>query len=944
MKILYSLFTILLLCSVANGQKTTYNIDGMAFDTLNDPLVAATVLLLEKSDSTMVEFTRTDLAGAFNFRKVPNGNHLVKITYLGFIPITIDASSLDGTDVDLGKLEMVEIAEELMEVVIKAAKAPMKMRGDTLEYDATTFQVPEGSTVEDLLRRLPGIEVGQDGNILSDGKNVTRLTVDGKTFFGTDPKAATKNLPAQGISKVQVFDRKSEEEEITGISGESQEKEMNLELKEEFKKGGFGKVIGGLGTEERAELKGNYNKFNDKKQFSVVGVGNNTGRNGLSWDDYQDFMGSGAFNFDDDGDYGFGGGYRSISFGGDDNDDIESSIQGVFFGGRNNGGFPVNLNGGVNYNYDHDKTKFSSVYYYNQAGLVRESNGETQSFFEDFELQNSNFSKTDNVSRGHRAELMFEKEIDSLHTLKFNVNLAAMGKNNISEGETSLSRNNILTTRSAYENQLTSYGYLINTQAIFRKKFKKTGRRLGVNASFLNTSLTEDGSQESTNSFFGNDNMVDSLALINQLTDSYAVKNQLKTNAIFVEPLSKRFFFQSFYNFSTWQQEGDRDVLDVRQETESLNEILSRIYENRIMLNRFGSQLRFSSKKVNFSAGAAYQQFNLDGIYEGKGNAGIYGKVDRTFRNWIPYANINFSFTKTMFLSASYQVGTEQPSISNLQPIIDNRNPLFIREGNADLLPSVSHNGSINFRVSKPASALRFFINANYYYYENQIIQQQTVDENLVTYSTPINYSGGDQISIYSNLSIPLKANKLTLSLNYYFSNRNSFSFVNTILNKTTSTSNGPSVRLNITPNQNFSVYANANFNWTATKYDINTSQDQLTTTNTYSLEFNTKTFAGIFFNSNFNYQQFTNERFGFSQNVPVLNFSVYRRFMEGDRLEVRAAMYDAFNQNTSISQFASGNSITTSQTFALGRYVMVSLTYNLRGMSSDVRRDGFWF
>ncbi len=248
--------------------QNTHDVKGIVFDTLDNPLIAATALLLEKSDSTLIDFTRTELDGSFKFKNVAAGDHVVKFTYVGFLPLTVDATSVNGENVDLGRVEMIEIAEELMEVVIKAARAPMRMRGDTIEYDISTFQVPEGSSVEDLLKRLPGIEVEQDGSILSDGKEVNRVTVDGKNFFGADPKVATQNLPAESISKVQVFDTKTEEDKITGSTGEAEDKTMNLDLKEEFKSGGFGKVVGGVGTESTGELKGNYNKFNDKIQLS----------------------------------------------------------------------------------------------------------------------------------------------------------------------------------------------------------------------------------------------------------------------------------------------------------------------------------------------------------------------------------------------------------------------------------------------------------------------------------------------------------------------------------------------------------------------------------------------------------------------------------------------------------------------------------------------------
>lgn len=926
-----------------SGQKNAYQIDGMAFDTLNDPLVAATVLLLEKSDSTMIDFARTDLDGSFVFKKVPPGEHVVKVTYLGYIPMAVDASSTDGSDVDLGRLELTEIATELMEVVIRAAKAPMKIRGDTIEYDATTFKVPPGSSVEELLRRLPGMEVGQDGALTSEGKDVTKVTVDGKSFFGSDPKAATKNLPAQGISKIQVFDTRSEEEEITGATSEAQTKTMNLELKEDFKKGGFGKVTGGAGTATRAELKGNYNKFNEKIQFAVIGVGNNTGRNGLGWNDYQDFMGSNSFNFNDGGDYGFGGGggRMMFRFGGGDDSGIESSIQSVFFNGRDNGGFPQNYNGGVNFNYDHEDNVLNSLYYYNQSGLERETDSRTERFFNDFTSINESTTRNDDLSAGHRAEISFESEIDSLHEVKLNLNLAAVSRNDNEFGTQNLYRNNALTTSSSYRDLLKSDAYLINGQVIFRKKFMKKGRNMGLNVSYLNTSLADDGTLESTNQFFVNE-IVDSVSLIDQINRSVASKNQFKANALFVEPLNKKFFFQTFYNHSTRIEDGDRDVFDITNETETVNGFLSRVFENRIQLDRLGALFRYSHKGVNVSLGGAYQNFLLTGVYEGKGAQQISGTIDRVYRRWIPNFSFNMSPVKNSYVSLGYSVNASEPSIQDLQPILDNRNPLFLREGNPDLVPETSHSISSYYSIAKPATSLRFSVNLNYSYMFDQIISEQTVDENLVTYTRPINYTGGQSFNTGLNLSVPIWRNKITTRLGLNGNYNKSFALVNERLNETNSIGYRPSVRFNVTLSEDFSVYANANFNIVNTTYNISTSQDQRTLNNSYSVEVNAKTFAGIYLNSNFNYSQFRNDRFGFNQSIPILNASVYRRFLEGDKLEARVSLYDAFNQNLNASTFASDNSVTSSITRAIGRYVMFSLTYNIRGMKSDVRRGGW--
>ena len=627
------------------------NIKGTVQDTLGNPLIASTVLLLQKSDSTMLKFTRTELDGSFIFRKVEPGEYLVKTTYIGYIPTMVPVT-FTGQNIDLENLQMAEIAEELMQVVIKAAKAPIKMRGDTLEYDATTFQVPEGSTVEELLRQLPGIEVDQDGSVVAEGKNVDRVTVDGKSFFGDDPKAATKNLPAEGISIVQVFDTKTEEQEITGSTEESNSKTMNLELKEAFKKGGFGKITGGVGTFNRAELKGNYNKFNKKFQFSLVGVGNNTGRNGLGWNDYQDFLGSNTFNFSDNTDFGFGGGGGSyIVFGGSGGNSIESSIQNLFFQ-NNTAGFPRNYSGGVNFNYEVDKTKISSVYYYNNNSLIRNTETNRTNFLSGNTFENNSNILNDDSSSGHRAEFSIDQEIDSLSSFKIEVNGAYINEFDQSDTDLSLRNSTDLISATTFDNEARTDGYLINSQGFYRKKFKKKGRRFGASFSYLNTQLNEQGIQISNSEFFTN-NIVDSISNINQNTDEIQDKILYKANAVFVEPIGKKFASQTFYNYSNRIETGDRTVEDITGDVTSLNALLSRTYENRISYNRAGTALRYFNKGFNLSLGGGAQVFNLQGDFTSKVDPSIGGTIDRQFVVWVPHFSLSNSFGRGCLLYTS---------------------------------------------------------------------------------------------------------------------------------------------------------------------------------------------------------------------------------------------------------------------------------------------------
>lgn len=941
-KILFILLVQFVFLSAFAQSNKDFKISGIITDTLDNPLISATIILLEESDSTMVDFTQTTLDGSFKFKDVPGGNYMVKSTYIGYLPLHTNVTSGDGKDVNVGTLQMVEIASALMAVVIKAAKAPILIRGDTIEYDATTFKVPQGSTVEELLRQLPGMEVDMDGAITSDGKNVSKVTVDGKKFFGSDPKAATKNLPAEGISKVQVFDTKTEEEEVTGIKTEGEDRTMNLELKDEFKTGGFGKVLAGGGTEGRAELKGNYNKFDEKMQFSLVGVGNNTGRNGLGWDDYQDFMGSESFNFEDDGDYGFGGGgrhYYNFSIG--DDDDIESDISSVFFSGNNQGGFPENYNGGVNYNYDHEKTKLSSYYFYNQSGIERESFTKESRFLPTYTLNNVRDRKDDNLSRGHRGEITWEQELDSMHTIKLVTNGAWINKNQQNDGSISLSENDQLTSSTMYDNGIETTGQLYRGTLILRKKFKKTGRRFGANGSFMKTSAINDGGQQSDLGFYNGQTTIDSSVYINQITYNDADKTLFKANAIYVEPLSKRLFWQTFYNYSNRQETGDRDVTDVNNETTQLNEYLSRTYENTIGLNRVGSSIRYSHKGINISLGGAWQQFRLDGIYNGKGNSTISGIVDKTFVNWIPNFSFSMNPKRTSRVNVWYSVSANEPSIRNLQPIIDNRNPLYITEGNPELVPELSQTVGFRYHKSWPAAGSRINFSGNYNYYKDQIIKNETVDRNLITYTKPINHTGGDRVGLGTWFSFPIIPNKIKVSTSYNFSLNNSFSFVNDILNKTNSLGHRPTFRITYTPKKDISFNARASYNLVNTTYDVHTSQNQESTNSTYALELNTKTVLGIFLNSSFRYSIYKNDRFNFDQSVPILNVSLYKHFLKGNKAEVRISLYDGFDESLSISQYPSGNGFIESQTYSLGRYVMLSLAYNIKGMKTDLQRKG---
>jgi hypothetical protein len=924
------------------AQSNKIQIIGTVRDTFQEPLADATVLLLDPLDSTLVSYTRANANGEFELKNIKAGDYLVKISFVGFVNHFEKIKNPSGR-VDIGVVTLKEISKELFEVVIREARAPMTIRGDTIEYDASTFKVPPGSTVEELLRRLPGLEIGPDGGIKSEGQDVTRVMVDGKQFFGSDPKAATKNLPAEGIAKVQVYREVTEEEKVTGNKRMDGNKTMNLELKEEFKKGGFGKIIAGAGTEDRWEIKGNYNKFDEKNQISFVGVGNNTGRNGLGWNDYQDFKGNQAFNFDD-GVFGFGGGGGQgrrfvIRSGGGE------GISNSFFG-SSDAGFPEVASSGINYNHDNGKErKFSGLYFFDYKGLQADAFRTQQVFLPTFSYTNRDTSGTQTGNTNHSIELSFEDQLDSLTTLSVKASGFANRGTILSDARVNLRRQDgTLSNVSAINNDIDSENYVGRVNAILRRKFLKEGRNLGLSASYGYSNRSSDVLQRSENLFFSPEGILVENALQNQIVESASLENEFRFNVIFVEPLKKNFFLETFYNFSNTANQVDRFTGDREDGLVFANDSLSRYSDNVTLFNRLGSSIRFTNKTWNIQTGASVQQYRILGEFRAGPTFDFSGNVDNLFRAVSPYLSLDYSKQRNKSMGLNYILDNTVPSFDQLQPVVDNSNPLLIREGNPNLLPTFNHNVSLRFRMFNPMQFTSLFTTLSYTYTDNPIIFEQVVNEQFVTFIRPINYRHRHNARGFLSYGFPIVKNKFTVNTNYSLNLGRSFALVNEIENQTRDISNRITLRLNITPLENISLFLGAEAGISDITYSLSSSQDQRIVNQNYSATFNTKLPLGLYFNSDYNYSLFQNQRFGFDTRIPILNLSLYKVFLKDNKGELRFTGFDVFDQNRRINQFANANQVSDTLTTNLARYFMLSFTYNMRGVSTDINPRRGWF
>ena len=934
MKATQSLLFFLFCATIYAQNPAKITIKGVIQDTSAAVMNGATVMLLTPKDSALVNFSRANDKGIFEFRNVKNGNYILKISFVGFIPFQQLLNPSTSEIEDLGTLKIKPISKELLEVVVRTARAPLTIKGDTIEYDARSFKVPPGSSVEDLLRRLPGMEIDAQGNIKAQGKDIKKILVDGKTFFGDDPKAATKNLGAETISKVQVFNDKSEQSKLTGIDDGKKEKAINLELKEEYKKGSFGKLTGAVGTDSRMAARGNYNRFNKTSQFSILGYGNNINETGVNWSDYGEFKGNNSFNNNDNGDFGFGGGGRYFYSNGDG---ITNNFDGRGF--TNNGG------GGVNYNFDNKKTKVSTSYFYNQTRLFLDQFQNKKTF-----LQNSSFTTTDtsrqnNFRGNHSIGTRFEQMVDSNNTVIAKLNMR-MGRNENANAlsQRNLTEENVLRTASNINNSSILNSFNLTSNIIYRHKFKKKGRTFALSSGYNITNSDGTENLNSINRFLNATNANDQIKALRQLNNNNNQENLFKVSALYLEPLSKKIYWETFYNFSTDSRFVERVSLNKLLENRRLDS-LSVYFKNSVTYNRVGTSMRYSHSGVNVSVGLASVNYTLKGQQFPNKDGALLSNIDKNYSEITPNVDASVELKNNTYFNVGYSLDINAPQIADLQPIINNNNPFFISTGNPDLSPEKSHNFNASFYKFDPATFTNINVWSSYNYLLSKVVYNQIVDSTtFVTKTRPENLSGGTEFSTGIYMGFPIVKTKLSVNVNSNINISTSPTFINGILNTNDNQGYNVNVGFTLTPNDKLIVDASGRFGITNIKYSLSESQNQNIKNNGVNASIKWNFIKKTYLETNLNYRNYRNDRFGFNQDIPIFNASVRRLFMKDNKVEVRLAAFDIFNKNQSIIQQGAQNSVTNQTSLTLARYFMLSVTYNMKGHVDKLKKNQGWF
>lgn len=903
------LITLIALTGQVLAQK--FSIKGRVLDTLSSPMPSSTVMLLSAKDSVLVNFGVTDLQGNFEIKNVNAGEYQLKVTFMGFASFTkIINTAGQNSVIDAGILKLQPKSTQLDEVVIKGEAAPVTVKRDTIEFNASSFKVKPNANVEDLLKKLPGVEVETDGTVLAQGEQVQRVTVDGKEFFGRDPKLATRNLPADAVDKVQVYDRKSEQAQFTGIDDGVREKSINLELKEDKRNGAFGNLSAGGGTEDRFQFKANINRFTKGQQMSILGMGNNINEQGFSIGDYMNFSGGSQ-------QMASGGGIRIQAGGGN------SSGIPLNFGGRQNG-IMTNYAGGINFNKTLSKnTEISSSYFYNRLDQNLVTDLTRINYLPQGSYTYNERNKTNSINDNHRVNFMIDHKIDSANSLRFEANVSYTEAEQITDSESET-----LTSSSTIQNDNTRYSQsrgntaTLNSNLLYRHRFEKKGRSISSNFTFGLGLTDSNGFLQSTNNFYTSIPESNDI-LQNNTTDNTNLSYGATLS--YTEPLGGRKYLELNYSLRTNQNDVNRQVFDEETGQPILNPALSSVYNSNYIYSRPGVNFRMNKDKYNITLGASYQMTNLKGYLEL-----LNTEIDRSFENLLPVLHFNYDFSSYRHFNFDYETSMSEPTIQQLQPVIDNSDPLNLYMGNPDLAPSYAQRVTLNYTLFDPTRFFSFFARVNGNYTTNAITNSQTVNQDLVRLTMPVNVDYTYNVRANLNASIPVNKIKSRFSLGPTASLGRNINVLNLEENEIQNRSLGGNLRYNFTYKEILIIDLSGNWSHQLTDYEFDTQNDQVIFNQTYTSELNLNFLKNYSFNGMYEYLIYSSTTNDFNQTIPMLNLSLSRFVMKNKAGEIRVGVNNLLDQSLSVTQTASANFLQQETTNNLGRYLMVSFTYAL--------------
>ena len=911
---------MILFSPMAFAQQSGVNVTGSVVEQGSDtPIEQATVRLLNVKDSAMVRGVVSSRNGSFTLKNVKKGSYLLHITFIGYDPL-YQPLQITGkkNPVNVGKLELSDGAIELGEAVVIGKAPEVTVRNDTVEYNADSYKVTEGSVLEDLLKKMPGVEVDSEGKITVNGKEVKKVMVDGKEFFSDDPKVASKNLPAKMIDKLQVLDKKSDMAQMTGFDDGAEETVINLTVKPGMKQGWFGNAYGGYGSKDRYEGNAMVNRFVNNDQITFMGGANNT--NNMGFSDLASTMFSGM---------GGGGGRR-----------------GGFGAGS---GITSSGNAGLNFSkeFKPDKLTLGGNTRYSHSDNDARSKSDRQNILPG---DSSSYDNSEAMSRtksdNFGVDFRLEWKPDTMTQLIFrpSFSLSHSMNDNFSDATTlDNERDTVNTNKSS--NYSESNGYNLNASIDFSRKLNNKGRVFSATLSGGNSDSYSDGMNRSDIVYF---NQTDALknSIIDQRSRYDNKGFNYRAYVSWVEPIGHNNFIQATYSISQRKQEALKNVYN--QDADGIYNVLdsaySQSYRNNFISQRASLSFKSQRAKFNYTIG-----LNLDPSYSSSENFvgdTTLSKITRKVVNLSPMAQFNYMFDKRTNLRIMYNGRTSQPSMTQLQPVADISDPTNITIGNPDLNPRYTNNVFIRFQQFTPEKQRAFMIMANGSYIINDIVSYTSYNQETgVKTTTYKNVNGNYSGNVRMMLNTPLKNKKFSINSMTMASFANSNGYINeeknTNRNLILSERGGVDFRSSY-----LDLGVNGNIRYNATSNSLQKENNQNTFNygaggyTTIYLPLNFKIESDVNWSTNSGYGD------GFKQNEVLWNASASKSFLKNNQGTLRFKIYDILQQRSNISRSVTASYIQDSEYNTLGSYFMVHFIYRFSifkggASASDVKTPG---
>lgn len=899
---LFLIFLSLFTASLTAQEKTT--ISGSVYDnSTKEEIEQASVRILNAKDSSYVNGVVTDEAGKFRIQ-LNRGQYIVHVTYLGYASAFVNVNA-NKESVALGKINLKDDGILLSEAVITAKAIEIQVKGDTVEYNADSYKVQESAVVEDLLKKMPGVEIDADGKITINGKEIKKILVDGKEFFSDDPKVASKNLPASMINKLQVLDRKSDMSLMTGFDDGNEETVINLTVKPGMKEGMFGNAYAGYGNKDRYEVNGMASYMRNNNQFTVLGGSNNTNNAGFS-----DFA--------------------SSSFGGN------RPPRGLNFGNKN--GLMTSSNGGFNFATETTPTfKWGGDIRYGNTDNDVQSNSYTQNLLTDsiskervdqFENKTSwGRNKSDNLG----LNLRFEWDVDSLTKVIFTPNIQYNKNKNWQNSDylTTLANPNDSINWGNSEYYMDGSGIKLNGNLDISRQLGKKGRVLSVG---LSGGLNDSDSKgiNFSETYYKDTNKKDELLdqIINQDETGYNWRGFVS----YVEPIGKNNFLQFTYNYRKNHSESDKKTYK-NDGVMTIDTTYTKLLKNDFTNQEISLNFKAVREKYNYTVGLGIQPSSSKSITSRVDTANL---VKTNVVNFSPTAQFNYIWDRSSNLRIDYNGTTNQPTTTQLSDVPDVTNATNVVIGNPNLKPSFENRLSIRFRKFNAEKGSAIMLFSRFTYTMDDIVNVSTVNQSGDRVTTYDNVSGNMSGNARFIINTPLRNKKFSI-------NSMSFASYNRIKGVTNSMENisntlrlqeslGLEYRSDI-----FDAGLRTNFTYNNIKNTSRDGQEDFS----YGGNFNTTVYLPYNFTleSDINYANSSGYSSGFDQAEWLWNASLSKQIFKAKNGTIRFKIYDILQDKKNITRSSTAEYIRDVSTNTLTSYFMVHFIYKFQLFKGGVKQ-----